>query len=196
MKRPIDNAREFIAALGDEELSDDELIARSAQFFEENVPGRDAEFAATLLQRKADGGGEAALGVIEEYAGRGAPAAQLALGAMMLTGTKMDKKEHEALFWLKRAYNGNSPKAGILLAAAYSGNSSLAVNMEKARAYMRGAADLGVPKAQYLYACMLLEGEGGPVDEETAIVYMLDAGRAQQEEALEFLSDNDLLGEL
>ncbi|MEM8982139.1 MAG: hypothetical protein AAGC71_03880 [Pseudomonadota bacterium] len=196
MTRPIDKARAFIASLGHEDLSDAELIERSAEFFEENVPALDAEFATTLLQQAADQSGEAALGIIEQFAGRGSAAAQLALGAMLLTGISMNKRETEALFWLKRAFNGNSPKAGILLAAAYSGNSSLAVNMEKARHYMQGSADLGVPKAQYLFACMLLEGEGGPVDEQTAIAYMLAAGRSQHEDALEFLSDNNLLSEL
>lgn len=188
----IHKAREFINALSEQELDDDELIQKSHQFFSEHCSEIEATFINSLLTAKAAEDGKAPQ-VIEEYAYKGSPTAQLSIGVLKLQGQGVEQNMAEGIFWLKRAYIGKNPKSGLILANIYANGIGVQENMMKCREYMKGSADLGVAKAQYFYAGMLLEGEGGPVDEASAIDYMVLAAENGYEEAIEFLTVNGLV---
>lgn len=185
--RRIEEARRLIESLAGQDLSEAELIERSRHFFDQNLSELDAEFATGLLKAKAAGGGEAVLPFVEDYAAGGAPAAQLMLGILMLHGKGVTKNQSEALFWLKRSFDGENPNAGFLLGCVYLGDSGVAQDFCKARRYMKASAYQGVPKAQYYYGWMLREGKGGPINHEEALVYMKKAAAAGHEGAIEAL---------
>lgn len=182
----------FINTLKADRISDDELISKTNGFFAENCHQLDAEFVKRLLAEKA-AGNKVTLPLIEEYAYLGSPAAQVVYGTMKLEGLNVSKNQQEAIFWLKRAFNGNNPNAGVLLSAIYANGIGVAVNMQKALAYAKVPAELGVPKAQYCYALLLLEDASGSVDEETVISYMVAAANNGHAKAIQFLKDNNLL---
>ena len=188
----IEKVRDFINSLSNAELDDDELLEKSNQFFSTNCSEIDAEFVNRLLTNKAEGT-NVGIELMENYAYKGSPAAQVAIGALKLEGKGVKQSVPEAIFWLKRAYIGKNPKAGLMLSSVYANGIGVKENMVKSREYMKGSADLGVPKAQYYYAGMLLEGEGGPVDEESAIDYMFMAANGGNEDAIEFLTINELI---
>lgn len=188
----IDKVKVFVKSLSEKDLSNEELIRKSNQFFSENCTEIDAEFINRLMTIKADGT-NVGFELMEDYAYKGSPAAQLAIGVLKLEGKGVEKNVPEAIFWLKRAYIGNNPKSGLMLSTVYSNGIGVKECMTKAREYMKGSADLGVPKAQYYYAGMLFEGEGGPVDEETGIDYMFKAANSGNEDAIEFLTVNELI---
>jgi TPR repeat protein len=188
----IEKTKEFVASLSEGQLTDEQLIEKSNQFFAENCSEIDAEFINRLMNNKAEGT-NVGFELMEQYAYKGSPAAQLAIGVLKLEGKGVEKNVPEAIFWLKRAYIGNNPKSGLMLSTVYSNGIGVKECMTKAREYMKGSADLGVPKAQYYYAGMLFEGEGGPVDEETGIDYMFKAANSGNEDAIEFLTVNELI---
>jgi len=188
----IDQAKKFIESLSEQDLSDDELLAKTNKFFSENCSEIDAEFVDKLLSSKAEGL-NVGVELMEEYAYKGSPAAQLAIGALKLEGKGVVKNVHEAIFWLKRSFIGKNPKSGFLLFSVYANGIGVSENMVKAREYLKGSADMGFPKAQYYYAGMLLEGEGGEIDEELAIDYMFLAANSGYEDAITFLKDNELI---
>lgn len=188
----IEKIKSFVESLSEVELSEDKLIERSNHFFAENCSEIDAEFINKLMNNKANGT-LVGIELMEEYAYKGSPAAQVAIGVLKLEGKGVQKNMPEAIFWLKRAYIAKNPKSGLMLSSVYANGIGVKECMAKAREYMKGSADLGVPKAQYYYAGMLLEGEGGPVDEESAIDYMFLAANNGNEEAIEFLTENELI---
>ncbi|MDP5460334.1 tetratricopeptide repeat protein [Alishewanella sp. SMS8] len=188
----IEQAKKFIESLSEQDLSDDELLAKTNKFFSENCSEIDAEFVDKLLSSKAEGL-NVGFELMEEYAYKGSPAAQLAIGALKLEGKGVVMNVHEAIFWLKRSFIGKNPKSGFLLFSVYANGIGVSENMVKAREYLKGSADMGVPKAQYYYAGMLLEGEGGEIDEELAIDYMFLAANSGYEDAITFLKDNELI---
>lgn len=188
----IESAKKFVASLSERELSDDELLHKFGEFFEDNCVDIDAEFLNKLFEAKADGL-NIGFDLMEEYAYKGSPAAQLAIGALKLEGRGVPKNIHEGIFWLKRAYIGQNPNAGFLLCDIYANGIGVKENMEKARDYLKTSADLGVPKSQYFFAMMLLEGEGGAIEEDTAMGYMLNAAENGYEKAVEFLEENNIM---
>lgn len=173
----IQKVRDFVESVSKNDIDNDELLEKSNQFFAENCSEIDAEFINRLMTNKAEGI-NVGFDLMEDYAYKGSPAAQLALGVLKLEGKGVEQNIPEAIFWLKRAYIGNNPKSGLMLSTVYSNGIGVKECMTKARKYMKGSADLGVPKAQYYYAGMLFEGEGGPVDEETGIDYMFKAANS------------------
>ncbi len=185
----IEEIRQLVESLMEENLSDADIIERSSKFFRRNVSELDAEFATGILQAKSEHGGDAVLPIIEEYAARGAPAAQLALGVLMLEGRGIAQNRNEALFWLIRAFNGKNPNAGFILAIIYLGDNGVAEDTRKARRYMKVSADQGVPRAQFYYGQMLGQGVGGPVDDEQALMYIQKAADAGHSAAIESLED-------
>lgn len=188
----LDKFKSFVASISEKDISDDELLQKSNEFFVENCSEIDAEFVNTLLSAKAEGT-NIGLELMESYAYKGSPAAQLAIGVLKLEGKGIAKNVTEAIFWLKRAYIGKNPKSGLMLSAVYANGLGVTENMVKAREYLKGSADMGVPKAQYHYAGMLIDGDGGSIDEETAIDYMFMAANNGYEDAVTFLRDNDLI---
>lgn len=188
----ITDVRYFVQSLSEDDLNNEDILAKSNKFFSENCSEIDAEFINCLMRNKSEGN-NVGISLMEDYSYKGSPAAQLAIGALKLEGKGVDKNIPEAIFWLKRAYIGKNPKAGLMLSGIYSNGIGVQECMIKSREYMKGSADLGVPKAQYYYAGMLLEGEGGPVDEDEAIDYMFLAANNGSEEAIEFLTVNELI---
>ena len=188
----IQKVRDFVESVSKTDIDNDELLEKSNQFFAENCSEVDAEFINRLMTNKAEGI-DAGFDLMEDYAYKGSPAAQLALGVLKLEGKGIEQNIPEAIFWLKRAYIGNNPKSGLMLSTVYSNGIGVKECMIKAREYMKGSADLGVPKAQYYYAGMLFEGEGGPLDEESGIDYMFKAANSGNEDAIEFLTVNELI---
>lgn len=188
----LENVRNFVSSISEKDISDDELLQKTNKFFTENCSEIDAEFVNTLLSAKSEGA-NIGLELMESYAYKGSPAAQLAIGVLKLEGKGIEKNVPEAIFWLKRAYIGKNPKSGLILFSVYANGIGVTENLAKAREYLKGSADLGVPKAQYYYACMLIDGDGGPSDEETAIDYMYMSANNGYEDAVTFLKDNDLI---
>lgn len=186
-----ENLNDFISSITEEDLEDEELLDRSSKFFSENISELDAEFSNNLLALKASG---KAPGVefIEKYAYRGSPAAQVAVGTLMLEGKGVEKNTTEGIFWLKRAFANDNPLSGFVLAGVYINGNVVKENFAKAREYLRGSADLGAPRSQFWYAEMLLSGKGGVVDEELGIQYMRIAAENGNENAIAFLEENDL----
>lgn len=189
-----EKVKAFLARLKADHMTDDELISKTNSFFAENCHQLDAEFVKRVLAEKASGN-NITLPLIEEYAYLGAPAAQVMYGVMKLEGQGVGKNEQEAIFWLKRAFNGNNPNAGVVLSAIYANGIGVAVNMQKALAYAKVPAELGVPKAQYCYALLLLEDASAPVDEDVVISYMVAAANNGHAKAIKFLKDNSLVDE-
>ena len=188
----LEKARQFVATLSEEDLEDEEKIEKFNSFFVENCEQLDAEFINKIINNK-DLETENRVALMEEYAYKGSAAAQLTVGVMKLEGNGMTQNIPEAIFWLRRSYNGNNPKAGLILAGIYVNGISVKENLFKAREYVKASADQGVPKAQYLYALMLLDGDGGSIDENAAIEYMFFAANGGSEEALQFLQENELI---
>ncbi|MEA1988331.1 MAG: tetratricopeptide repeat protein [Pseudomonadota bacterium] len=189
----LEKVKNFVASISEKDLSNEELLQKSNEFFAENCSEIDAEFINKLLSAKKEGS-NIGLELMEEYAYKGSPAAQLAIGAIKLEGKGFAKNVPEAIFWLKRSYIGKNPKSGFMLSSVYANGIGVAENMYKAREYLKGSADLGVPKAQYYYyAVMLIDGEGGAVDEELAVDYMLLAANNGYEDAITFLKENGLI---
>lgn len=188
----LEQIKKFVESITQDNISDDQLLARSNQFFQANCTEIDAEFINTLLSAKSEGL-NVGIELMQEYAYKGSPAAQLAIGSLKLEGQNIEKNIPEAIFWLKRSYLGKNPKSGLILFSVYANGIGVAEDMVKAREYLKGSADLGVPKAQYYYAGMLIEGEGGSVDEESAIDYMFMAANNGYEDAITFLKENQLI---
>ena len=188
----IKKVKAFVSSLSEKDIESDELIKKSNKFFAENCSEIDAEFINSLMTNKSKGT-NIGIELMENYAYKGSPAAQLAIGSLKFEGKGVEQNIPEAIFWIKRAYISNNPKSGIMLSSIYSNGIGVQECMIKSREYMKGSADLGVPKAQYYYAGMLLEGEGGPVDEDEAIDYMFLAANNGSEEAIEFLTVNELI---
>ncbi|TXH97538.1 MAG: sel1 repeat family protein [Rheinheimera sp.] len=187
----FDKLKVFMATLKSDHMTDDELISKTNSFFAENCLQLNAEFVKRLLEEKAVGN-NISLQLIEEYAYLGAPAAQVMYGVMKLEGQGIAKNEQEAIFWLKRAFNGKNPNAGVVLSAIYANGIGVAADMQKALAYAKVPAELGVPKAQYCYALLLLENASTPVDEDIVISYMVAAANNGHAKAIKFLQDNNL----
>jgi TPR repeat protein len=188
----IKKVKAFVSSLSEKDIESDELIKKSNKFFAENCSEIDTEFINSLMENKSKGT-NIGIELMENYAYKGSPAAQLAIGSLKFEGKGVEQNIPEAIFWIKRAYISNNPKSGIMLSSIYSNGIGVQECMIKSREYMKGSADLGVPKAQYYYAGMLLEGEGGPVDEDEAIDYMFLAANNGSEEAIEFLTVNELI---
>lgn len=186
-----DNLKEFISSITEENLEDEEFLNRSKKYFSEKFADLDAEFSNNLLAMKAAG---EAPGVefIEKYAYKGSPAAQVAVGSLMLVGKGVEKNTTEAIFWLKRAFANDNALSGFVLAGVYINGNGVKENFAKAREYLRVSADLGAPRSQFWYAEMLLSGQGGAVDEELGIHYMRIAAENGHENAIAFLEENDL----
>ena len=184
--------KKFIESLSDQDLNDDELLAKSNEFFSENCSEVDAEFVDRIFLSKKEG---LSFGIelMEEYAYKGSPAAQLAIGALKLEGKGVVKNVSEAIFWLKRSFQGKNPKSGLLLFSTYYNGIGVSENKIKACQYLKGSAEMGVPEAQYYYACMLLEGEDGEIDKDLAIDYMFLAANSGYEDAITFLKENELI---
>lgn len=189
-----EKVKAFVATLKAGHISDEELISKTNSFFAENGHQLDAEFIKRVFAEKA-AGSNAVPQLIEEYAYLGAPAAQVMYGVMKLEGQGVKKNEQEAIFWLKRAFNGNNPNAGVVLGAIYANGIGVAVNTQKALAYVKVPAELGVPKAQYCYALLLLEEATELADEETAMSHMVAAANSGHAKAIKFLKDNNLVDE-
>jgi hypothetical protein len=185
--------REFLDSLAIWDVEDDKWVESSITFFSDNLEKMDSEFVASLLREKKKGAGSL-VGVMKEYAYKGSPAAQVAIGALMLEGKGIEKNTHEAVFWLKRACIGKNPNAGLLLSNVYANGLGVRESLIKARQYMQASADLGVSRAQYHYAMMLLDQEWGPVDEEEALRYMKIAAHNDYAQAIDFLKENGLFG--
>ena len=188
----IEKIKSFVASISSKDLDEKQLLDKSNEFFNENCSEIDAEFINRLLTNKAEGT-NIGIELMQDYAYKGSPAAQLAIGTLKLEGKGIEKNLPEAIFWLKRAYIAKNPKSGLILSSVYANGIGVRESMVKAREYMKGSADLGVPKAQYYYAGMLLEGDGGSVDEERAIDYMFLAANNGNEDAIEFLTENELI---
>lgn len=184
-----DEVIKFIELLSENKLSESEVLQQADKFFNENHQELDTEFAKKIMRNSIGNN----FHLIEEYAYKGSGAAQLALGALKLEGKGMLQNISEAIFWLKRSMNSNNPKAGTLLYSIYANGNSVKKNMAKARFFLKHSADLGVSKAQYYYACMLIDGEGGPTDEKTAIEYMYFAAQSNYVDAIEFLVENGFI---
>lgn len=175
----------FLESLSEKDISDEEILQKADSFLNESCEAQDAEFLSHVLNRKGN-----PIELMEKYAFSGSGAAQVALGALKLEGKGVEKNVSEALFWLKRAYNSKNPKSGLLLFSVYVNGIGVKEDMTKARAFLKVSADLGVPAAQYYYAGMLLEGEGGSFDEGAAMEYMAFAADNGHDQAIEFLEAN------
>lgn len=184
----ISKAKQFVASISEEDLDGDEVLNRSNEFFSQNFSQEDAEFANSMVSSTA-----VDFEQIEVYAYRGAPSAQLFVGTLKLTGDGVEQNIPEAIFWLRRYLIGRNPKSGLILADVYTRGIGVSENPIQARAYLKKAADFRVPQAQYHYAIMLLDGFGGPVDEELAVEHMFSASRREFADATDFLKMNELL---
>ena len=187
-----ENSRQFLASLATWDVDDDAWVESSVAFFSDNLENMDSDFIASFLREKKQEGGSL-VEVMREHAYKGSPAAQVALGALMLEGKGVDKNTHEAIFWLKRACIGKNPNAGLLLSNVYANGLGVRASLIKARQYMQASADLGVSRAQYHYAMMLLDEEWGAVDEDESLRYMKMAAHNDYAQAIDFLNENGLL---
>jgi len=181
----VNDALEFLESISDEDISDEEILQKADSFVNQNCEAKDAEFLSHVLNRKGN-----PIELMEKYAFNGSGAAQISLGALKLEGKGVEKNISEAIFWLKRAFNSKNPKSGLLLFSIYVNGIGVNEDMAKARTFLKASADLGVPAAQYYYAGMLLEGEGGIFDEDTAMEYMVFAADNGHKPAIEFLESN------
>ncbi|KJY76430.1 sel1 repeat family protein [Vibrio sp. SCSIO 43132] len=132
------------------------------------------------------------IGLAEEYAYKGSPVAQVALGEIKLHGNGLEKSTAEAIFWLKRALSSQNADAALKLHTVYSQGLGVRPDPIKARRYIKIAADSGLPNALFVFAQMLIEGEGGDKDEDAAIEYMYRAAKNGYKDAIVFLSENEL----
>lgn len=172
----IEKVKRFITSLIRKELNDEDLKRESNEFFKDSANLLNKDFMEALLARRVDNA-LVNVNIIVEYAYRGSPVAQLFTGVGRLVGLGAEKNESEGIFWLKRSYGGKNTNAAMILYTVYASGIGVFEDMAKARTYLNGAADLNVPKAQYMLAQMLFSGEGGAVDEDHAIEYMYKAVR-------------------
>lgn len=187
----IEKVKRFITSLIQKELNDEDLKRESNEFFKDSANLLNKDFMEALLSRRANNA-LVNVNIIVEYAYRGSPVAQLLTGVGRLTGLGAEKNQSEGIFWLKRSYGGKNTNAAMILYTVYASGIGVFEDMAKARTYLNGAADLNVPKAQYMLAQMLFSGEGGVVDEDHAIEYMYRAAKNNCQDAIEFLSKNEL----
>jgi TPR repeat protein len=166
-----------------DEVNDEEILRRVGDFFDENCKQLDAQFGKELLGIR----GPARLDLVKTYAEKGSGVAQWMYGSMLTTGTHLKKDPSAAIFWLKRAYNNGAPRAGMALSAIYANGIGVRENLVKARLYLKQSVDHDVPAAQYSYGVMLLEGEGGEVNEQLGLQYVRAAAEAENEQAMEYL---------
>lgn len=105
----------------------------------------------------------------EKAAHEGCRLAMFALGLMWYKGLRGESRTDKAIYWLKKAVDKGTSQAATYLAYIYYKKGKF-YNPEKARnwclvAIARKDPD---PHAMYLFASMLYEGKGGPVDKEEA----------------------------
>ena len=184
----IKNTRDFMASLSEGQMSDDEMISEFSKYVKNNCGELDAEFSQAILTSEP----QARMSLVEDYAYKGAPAAQLSMGALKLAGKSIQQNIPEGIFWLKRAYLCKNPNAGLMLFVVYSTAIGVSKDLVKAREYLTYSADLGLPKAQYYLAIMLLEGQGGAMNEEQAIDLMSASASKGHTDARAFLQANGL----
>ncbi|WP_167404778.1 tetratricopeptide repeat protein [Vibrio penaeicida] len=187
----IEKVKRFITSLIQKDLSDEDLTRESNEFFKDTANLLNRDFIEALISRRANNA-LVNVNIIVEYAYRGSPVAQLLTGVGRLLGLGADKNESEGIFWLKRSYCGKNTNAAMILYTVYASGIGVFEDMAKARTYLNGAADLNVPKAQYMFAQMLFSGEGGITDEDHAIEYMYKAAKNNCQDAIDFLSKNEL----
>ncbi|MBD1558688.1 sel1 repeat family protein [Vibrio sp. S9_S30] len=188
----IEKVKLFITSLIQEDLSDEGLMDASKELFKDTANLLNKDFMEALLSRRVSQA-LANINIIVEFAYRGSPVAQLLTGVDRLFGLGSEKNESEGIFWLERSYRGRNATAAMILYTVYASGIGVFEDMVKARSYLNSAADLNVPKAQYMLALMSLSGEGGEVDEDHAIEYMYRAAKNHCQDAIEFLSRSELI---
>lgn len=92
----IQKIKEFVESLSESETDSDEILKKSNEFFSENCSEIDAEFINKLLTNKAEGA-NIGIELIQDYAYKGSPAAQLAIGALKLEGKGVEKNIPEEI---------------------------------------------------------------------------------------------------
>jgi TPR repeat protein len=168
-------------------LDEEQAVALAFQLVDENCSELDARYWKEVIVAT----GTAPQELTRHYAALGSPAAQLVLGTAQIRGEHTEKDVPQGLFWLRRAHNNGNLKASVMLGSAYL-DDTLPRDAQKAAEYISGAAEAGDPVAQYVYAILLIDGDGVAQDEEQAIAWLRRAAERDYEKAIELLQANDI----
>jgi TPR repeat protein len=157
-------------------------VARAASALALALLGSDAAFGAqdsapVLLSRTGGGGGTwADLKELQAAAAKGNPKAEAALGEMLLRGEGIPRDEPRAVAMLeKSARAGNADAAfriGMLLSR---GESGVAQDLTRSRAYFRAAAAGGVAEAIFNIGAAYASARGVKRDYAEALGWLIVA---------------------
>lgn len=169
-------------------LSEAEALALASDYVDQNCSALDAAFLKLIVAAS----GAEPMNLSFKYAALGSPVAQTMVGCAKMQGMSTEKNVPEALFWLRRAHNGGNTKASVVLCGAYLDGVALRRDPEKAVCYVAGAATRGDPVAQYMYANLLIAGDGIGADEDTGISWLRSSARGGYARAVEMLVENNI----
>src|SRR5579872_593361 len=114
-----------------------------------------AQTADQLAKKKA-------IADLKEIAYAGDINAQIQLGVIYLTGDGVAKDDAEAVKWLRKVADQESPLAGRYLAEMYFKGRGVPADSREAAKWLRMAADQGDAQSQHNLAVLYTQGEGVP----------------------------------
>jgi TPR repeat protein len=115
---------------------------------------------------------------------QGDPKAQAKLGQMYAQGLGVNVNQQKALEWMRKSAEQDEPEGAFGLARAYYNGEALPQDKVTAAKWFREAAEKGHGSAAYRLALMLMKGDGIPKDIESGHLFMNQARRAKEMDAV------------
>ena len=148
-------------------MNADEASTAVFRFIEEEVGELHAEFMKALIEEPSPRDE-----LISAYAVRGCGAAQVVLGLNLVASDKAPDRASEGVFWLARASAGGNGQADFILGSLYASGRLLEKNIFKAIQHFEKAANLNLPKAQYMLAVFHLDEDENFYDLDKARMWL------------------------
>ena len=151
---------------------------------------------ASAQSSEAASARQRAIADMKQIAYAGDVDAQLHLGVIYLTGDGVPKDDVEAVKWLRKAADQDSPLAQRYLAEMYFKGRGVTADTAEAAKWLRMAAEQDDAQSQYNLAVLYTQGEGVPRNVKDAANWMrkaADQNLAAGQQGMGALYENCLL---